>query len=195
MLFEKSVSFRTCETCGWGLCVDAANEDTSIYKSRTCPYCHMSTRRVMGSKGDPDPDDRFYARSQIRDPSNRRYIPPRVRKAVLEKYDSTCAYCGSREKPTIDHIVSLIDGGTNDIDNLQVLCHGCNASKREGDGANTRAAVEAWREFMRPIKQSLVGYVPRRKRLSMAEIARVSGVPYATVLAYQDAIRKELGLS
>src|SRR5260370_29166491 len=113
------VSYRTCENCGWGLCVDdhPDTRDTTLYKSRTCPYCHMSTRRVhSGGKGGPGVGDWFYAWSQIRDPSNRRSIPTHVRKAVLEKYNGTCAWCGSREEPEIDHIVPLREGGTNAIE-------------------------------------------------------------------------------
>jgi 5-methylcytosine-specific restriction endonuclease McrA len=40
-----------------------------------------------------------------------------------------CLKCNSDQDLTIDHIVSVNNGGTNSIDNLQILCRRCNASK------------------------------------------------------------------
>lgn len=33
--------------------------------------------------------------------------------------------------PTIDHIVALANGGTNDASNLRVVCNSCNARKSD----------------------------------------------------------------
>ena len=183
------VQLVTCRTCGWGMCMIP-----DFRKSRTCPYCYMSTWRVIDGTGEYN--EQFWAESEIRDPSNRRAIPTRVRKAVLEKYNGTCAWCGSREEPEIDHIVPLREGGTNAIENLQVLCKSCNTRKGIDDDQTTKAEIlaglEERHQLILTITQPLVGYVPQRKRLSLAEIARVSGVKYAIVRAYQDEIRKEL---
>lgn len=40
-----------------------------------------------------------------------------------------CVFCKSQDKITIDHIIPLSKGGTNDIRNLQPLCNRCNAGK------------------------------------------------------------------
>lgn len=40
-----------------------------------------------------------------------------------------CAHCSTWEDITIDHIVSLADGGSDDLDNLQFLCRPCNSKK------------------------------------------------------------------
>lgn len=40
-----------------------------------------------------------------------------------------CRKCKSREQLTIDHIVPVDLGGTDDDDNLQTLCKGCNIMK------------------------------------------------------------------
>lgn len=48
---------------------------------------------------------------------------------VLEKYNHTCANCGSEDNLTIDHIVPLSMGGTNTSDNIQPLCKSCNSKK------------------------------------------------------------------
>lgn len=47
-------------------------------------------------------------------------------------YDYTCLRCGKQEPDielTVDHVVSLSQGGSNSIDNLQPLCRSCNTSK------------------------------------------------------------------
>jgi 5-methylcytosine-specific restriction endonuclease McrA len=47
-------------------------------------------------------------------------------------YGYTCLHCGRREpdiKLTADHVVPLAQGGSNDISNIQPLCHSCNARK------------------------------------------------------------------
>jgi len=41
--------------------------------------------------------------------------------------------CGSTENLTVDHIDPRNFGGTDDIENLTVLCRGCNSQKRDKD--------------------------------------------------------------
>lgn len=46
----------------------------------------------------------------------------------------TCTYCGcslEQEQKSIDHIVPLSKGGTNEITNLAVSCIKCNCSKKD----------------------------------------------------------------
>lgn len=54
-------------------------------------------------------------------------INPDIRAAVLN--DASCVFCGASENLTIDHIVPVSRGGTDDIDNLQAACRRCNSSK------------------------------------------------------------------
>jgi 5-methylcytosine-specific restriction endonuclease McrA len=48
---------------------------------------------------------------------------------VFARDPHKCRCCGSSEKLTIDHIVPLTRGGSNDLDNLQILCRNCNSRK------------------------------------------------------------------
>ncbi len=52
-----------------------------------------------------------------------------------------CAKCGSKERLTIDHIISLANGGSQAQSNWQVLCFPCNQDKRIiDDGITYRAS-------------------------------------------------------
>lgn len=43
-----------------------------------------------------------------------------------------CAHCGEpRPDLQIDHITPIIEGGSNDLSNLQLLCARCNATKSD----------------------------------------------------------------
>ena len=51
---------------------------------------------------------------------------------LLETYHSKCTYCGKRSKElTVDHIIPLVKGGTNYIDNIVPACGRCNSSKKD----------------------------------------------------------------
>ena len=61
-------------------------------------------------------------------------IPPAVRKYVFERDRYCCKSCNCNHKQTeltIDHIIPLARGGSNDISNLQTLCRRCNIRKRD----------------------------------------------------------------
>lgn len=57
----------------------------------------------------------------------------RVRFDVLERDGFRCAYCGATPedgaKLVVDHILPVVEGGTNSMDNLVTACHPCNAGK------------------------------------------------------------------
>lgn len=50
-------------------------------------------------------------------------------KETLEYFDNSCAYCGSTDKITQDHIVPVANGGLNTKYNLVPACKSCNCSK------------------------------------------------------------------
>jgi len=50
---------------------------------------------------------------------------------LLITHDNRCAYCKKRKKLTVDHIIPLSKGGTNNIDNIVPACGSCNSSKRD----------------------------------------------------------------
>ena len=63
-----------------------------------------------------------------------------VRYKVLVR-DRTCRLCGAGRDDAVlevDHIIPRSRGGSNDLDNLQVLCRPCNQSKSNADDTDLR---------------------------------------------------------
>lgn len=60
-------------------------------------------------------------------------IPQRLRDAVLDEANDLCEICGREPATTVDHVVPVKYGGTNDRGNLQAACLSCNS--RKGDRA------------------------------------------------------------
>lgn len=60
-----------------------------------------------------------------------------MRVLITARYDSTCARCTTRDPPIprerelyrspwdVDHIIRVTDGGTDDPENLRLLCMTC----------------------------------------------------------------------
>ena len=69
----------------------------------------------------------------------RRQTWPRgLRDQLRRAQGGRCVYCWVRVRAGlshIDHVVPIAQGGTNDVDNLQLLCPGCNL--RKGDRNDT----------------------------------------------------------
>jgi 5-methylcytosine-specific restriction endonuclease McrA len=61
-------------------------------------------------------------------------LNPKISIDDIEKIyarDGGCVYCGLKESQSIDHIIPLVRGGKNTIENLVISCRFCNSSKRE----------------------------------------------------------------
>ena len=53
----------------------------------------------------------------------------KIRAAVFASQINICARCGSTNNLTIDHVEPMRMGGTNSVDNFQILCMDCNRQK------------------------------------------------------------------
>ena len=58
-----------------------------------------------------------------------RAIPKAIRRAVFARDNYQCVHCGAQKALTLDHIFPFSKGGSNDLENLQVLCKACNFKK------------------------------------------------------------------
>ena len=51
------------------------------------------------------------------------------RQSIKENWNYKCAYCGSEENLTLDHITPRTKGGSDRVINVLCACHSCNHSK------------------------------------------------------------------
>lgn len=53
----------------------------------------------------------------------------RVRELIFTRDGTECRACGTEKNLHIDHVVPRSAGGSDDLNNLQVLCGSCNSRK------------------------------------------------------------------
>jgi len=61
-----------------------------------------------------------------------------LRKQVIQRDDGYCQRCGTPGANQVDHIVPLAEGGTDALENLQLLCEPCHRSKSAQEGVAAR---------------------------------------------------------
>lgn len=61
--------------------------------------------------------------------ANQAIASKEIRSIVFERDFHACRNCGAQEHLAIDHIISVKNGGSNEVENLQTLCRSCNSSK------------------------------------------------------------------
>jgi 5-methylcytosine-specific restriction endonuclease McrA len=49
-------------------------------------------------------------------------------RAAVHARDRVCTRCGAGSRLEVHHRVALIDGGGNELDNLELLCHRCHVA-------------------------------------------------------------------
>lgn len=62
-------------------------------------------------------------------PGKRRKMSVEKSLAVFDRDGYRCLHCGTRKRLTVDHIRPIDCGGSDDMSNLQTLCHSCNSRK------------------------------------------------------------------
>jgi 5-methylcytosine-specific restriction endonuclease McrA len=100
-----------------------------------------------------------------------------VREYLLDKWERTCAYCGTRAVPLeVEHIVPKTRGGTNRVSNLTLACRQCNDRK----GTQTAAefghpAVQG--KAKQPLKDAAAD---NAMRWALSRTLQATGLPVET---------------
>jgi 5-methylcytosine-specific restriction endonuclease McrA len=71
-----------------------------------------------------------------------------TRRAVFERDDWTCQYCGSRANLTVDHVIPRSKGGLSSWENIVASCAPCN--RRKGDALPRQAGMQLLRQPRTP---------------------------------------------
>ena len=94
---------------------------------------------------------------------------------IKDHWEHKCAYCGSEENITLDHVLPQCKGGLDVKTNIVACCHSCNQSKGHTHWEDwffaqdffTEEKLYKLYEWMRPEKpQDLYIYRPRRNNAS-----------------------------
>lgn len=108
-------------------------EDLIIWAmDKTNDEVGLIMRQIVGSLKNKASDEilkHSFIDGIIKGTAKRTSLAPSVRKKVLAA--GRCAFCGTTEKLTVDHIKPYSKGGTHDIENLQCLCLRCNITKSD----------------------------------------------------------------
>jgi len=63
-----------------------------------------------------------------------RHISSDVQIAIWKRDNGKCTACGSTEKLHFDHIIPFSKGGSNNLENIKILCAACNLKKSDKVG-------------------------------------------------------------
>jgi hypothetical protein len=100
---------------------------------RTHRWIFLGTNKDRFFVGKADPLCKMLTRRAATRSDGRRPLPSWVRERVIERDEMVCGLCEeaveSRADIHIDHIVPVVLGGTDELDNLQVAHAHCNLRK------------------------------------------------------------------
>jgi hypothetical protein len=115
---------RVCKTENIGQAKRFTKEEATAVLNR-------STKKLAGYElFDLDADQKTKAMSKVK----RKNFSSEDRITVYNQYEGKCGICGRFvpfDEFTIDHMIPLSKGGTNELKNLQCACKTCNALKQD----------------------------------------------------------------
>lgn len=132
----------------WRQRSDESDEDyeSRLYAGATSAALQLLyTSKTLGwGSGEPFPDAQYHLEEMAQRHAEffryERPVPQRARiprkalgagvtRAVWDRDGWECRECSSHCDLTVDHIMPVVRGGTDEMDNLQTLCKSCNSRK------------------------------------------------------------------
>lgn len=99
-------------------------------------------------------------------------IRSKTRKVVLDRDDNSCRKCGRRASIHVHHIVARQDGGSDDPDNLAVLCSACHAEWHAIEQVSD-LGFDAWTEMPTVAEFCAAFSVPWPEDVSAAKLREI----------------------
>lgn len=92
------------------------------------------------------------------------------KRKMLAKSDGACAHCGvglTEKTMTVEHVIPLSKGGTNDLSNTVALCKKCNVKKRNILTRPSDYYHHLKKEYLEELDNQLMAYLEKYDWLSM----------------------------
>ncbi len=104
------------------------SEKLQLLKSRLNVNCEQELLELLMDEklNATEPRTDVKPRAREKSSQNPRNIAPSQRAIIMKRADKKCENCSSKHKLQVDHKLSIALGGSNDLENLRVLCRPCN---------------------------------------------------------------------
>jgi hypothetical protein len=84
----------------------------------------LALKRLRDEVANHEATEAYVASGVVRQP-----LPDDVKLLVWARDGGACVRCGARSKLHFDHIIPLAKGGSDSVENIQILCERCNLLK------------------------------------------------------------------
>lgn len=105
------------------------------FRLRTTPEQAQAIANELKAAGflcdanSPEPAERVATPAQAAGWGSR-HISDKVKRAAWARDKGVCCHCQSPENIEYDHVIPVSRGGSSTLENIQLLCRGCNRKKR-----------------------------------------------------------------
>lgn len=114
---------------GQYLSLESCRRLVDIQDSLTCWHCELPDEIAELLNFSLEQHARYLGYEFRRAQANAHISNQAVRQRIFDRDGWACKRCMATERLSIDHVVSVINGGDDSDGNLQTLCRRCNSSK------------------------------------------------------------------